>query len=201
MKIASLAVIAALVGTAVNAQERQVVVCTGSGVKPEVAFPAKMQASKMFSVIGVKLEWRRSGACIKEPSQAIVVTFSMMTPDDLRPGALAYALPFEGVHLEIFYDRIGEASYSDRAPILAHVLVHEIAHILEGTNRHSTGIMKARWNSADFARMRKPSLTFEPMDVLLIQRGLEGRAEQSTRTMASSITTEKVTDATVGGPR
>jgi hypothetical protein len=199
MKLASLAVIAALVGTAVNAQERQVVVCTGSGVKQEIAVPAKTQASKMFSAIGVKLQWRSSWACVKEPSQAIVVTFSMMTPNDLRPGALAYSLPFEGIHLKIFYDRICEASYSDRAPILAHVLVHEIAHILQGTNRHSTGVMKARWDAADFAKMRKSSLTFEPMDVLLIQRGLDSRAARNT--IGSSITTEKVTDAMAGGPR
>jgi hypothetical protein len=30
-------------------------------------------------------------------------------------------------------------------------LVHEISHVLQGTNRHSeTGVMKARWNQEDY---------------------------------------------------
>jgi len=38
--------------------------------------------------------------------------------------------------------------------VLAHVLVHEVTHILQGIPRHSeSGVMKAQWDSNDFAQM------------------------------------------------
>ncbi len=39
--------------------------------------------------------------------------------------------------------------------VLAHVLVHEITHILEGLNEHSQeGIIKARWTFQDYRRIQ-----------------------------------------------
>ena len=38
--------------------------------------------------------------------------------------------------------------------LLAHVLVHEITHVLEGVDRHTgQGVMKARWTEDDLALM------------------------------------------------
>ena len=63
--------------------------------------------------------------------------------------------------------------------LLAYVLVHEIAHILQGVARHSeTGIMKARWTAEDYQQMWLARFTFEPRDIWLIQRGLRSRAER-----------------------
>jgi hypothetical protein len=57
---------------------------------------------------------------------------------------------------------------------LAHVLAHEITHMLQGTDRHSdSGIMKARWNSEDYFEMLRTPLSFTEADVQLIRRGLE----------------------------
>jgi hypothetical protein len=66
-------------------------------------------------------------------------------PTNLRLGLLAYALPFEGTHIVVFYDR------EERSEELAwlrvyvrHVIAHEVTHILQGAIWHSeTGIMKA----------------------------------------------------------
>src|SRR5580698_9505171 len=52
---------------------------------------------------------------------------------------LAYALPYEGTHIVIFYDR-AQAAMPDPegvAQLLAHVLAHEVTHVLEGVSRHS----------------------------------------------------------------
>ena len=60
--------------------------------------------------------------------------------------------------------------------LLAHVLVHEIAHNLQRAERHSkTGIMKAEWTSGDYTQMAFKPLAFEPQDVLLIRLGLANR--------------------------
>jgi hypothetical protein len=60
--------------------------------------------------------------------------------------------------------------------VLAHVLVHELTHILQGFPRHSEGgVMKAHWDSGDFAQMTWKPLPFTEVDVDLIQRGLDVR--------------------------
>lgn len=64
---------------------------------------------------------------------------------------------------------------------MAHVLVHEITHMLQGTDWHSTtGIMKARWDQSDYFAMRSGPLPFSPEDVDLIREGIKARS----RTMA-----------------
>jgi hypothetical protein len=65
---------------------------------------------------------------------------------DFRPG------PYEGVHVTVLYDRVYQtAPDAARRPLLlAHVLVHEITHVLQGVEHHSeSGIMKAHWGPAD----------------------------------------------------
>ena len=136
---------------------------------------AKDQASKMFAQIGVRIEWRSAGRSL--PPDALVVEMLEQASPTRCAGALACAKPFEGVHIYVFYDRIrATVPGSMTSPLLAHVLVHEITHILQGSNRHSaSGIMKAQWDENDFARMPRKSLLFSPSDVLLIERGLEAR--------------------------
>lgn len=59
------------------------------------------------------------------------------------------------------------------APVLSHVLVHEITHILQGAARHSEkGVMKARWTSDDLVQMSRKPLGFEREDIDLIHAGM-----------------------------
>ncbi len=136
---------------------------------------AKDQASRMFAQIGIRIDWRSAGRSL--PPDALVVEMLPQASPKLCPGALACAKPFEGVHIYVFYDRL-RATVPDRmvSPLLAHVLVHEITHILQGLDRHSeSGIMKAQWDGNDYARMSRKPLPFSPVDVTLIERGLEAR--------------------------
>jgi hypothetical protein len=132
--------------------------------------PAKALASDMFSGIGVHLRWK-SGHPPHTEAGAIVIEFVTDAPAAFKPDALAYALLYEGVHIRILWDRI-EVSHSHA--ILAHVMVHEITHILQGVDRHSAeGIMKARWTPADFRAMLSRPLKFTDEDVELIYQGLD----------------------------
>jgi hypothetical protein len=57
---------------------------------------------------------------------------------------------------------------------VAHVLVHEITHVIEGVTRHSaSGIMKARWDTRDYFDMRRRPHAFAQEDVSLIYDGLK----------------------------
>ncbi len=187
MKATAMMTMAAVMGATAWASsvrpgaERKLTVCFDKGnpgQMAEMAGQAEPIASKMFVGIGVKLEWHSGQRfCQGNRGHGIVVSLSTNTPRTLLPGALAYALPFEGTHIEVFYDRINRVGPAVVTPLLAHVLVHEITHILQGTNIHSeSGIMKARWEPDDYLHMETKPLAFTERDVILILSGLDARA-------------------------
>ena len=147
---------------------------------------ATASASSLFLSAGVKLEWHAGlSFCQEQRDQAIMISLMTSTPRKFHPGALAYALPYEGVHIQVFYDRIAIADPGLLPFLLANVIVHEISHILQGTERHSdSGIMKAEWNSSDFTLMKSGQLRFTGLDVEMIQMGLAARG---TRRVAGTL--------------
>jgi len=84
-------------------------------------------------------------------------------------------------HIVIFYDRVQQAAHPDLIPcLLAHVLVHEITHILQGFSRHSDqGVMKASWDGSDYSAMAWKPLAFAREDIDLIHLGLAARAARA----------------------
>ena len=157
------------------ASEHSVTVCIEQPPEAAGLPSAEHRASQMFASIGVKLDWRLGHSC--PAGDGIRIGLSMQTAAKDFPGALAYAAPYEGVHVVVFYDRIKRSVSTDlRAAVLAHVLVHEITHILEGIDRHSeSGVMKAHWSEPDYAAMRNKPLPFADEDVQLIDSGLATR--------------------------
>jgi len=152
---------------------RKVTVCMEIGAGEDFGH-AKIMAAEMFARIGVTLEWHRPSRC---SSGGLRISLSNRTPEAVRPGALAYATPYEGTHIRVFWDRIqAGTSSSMAAALLAHVLVHEITHILQGCSHHSaTGMMKASWDSFDFRAMPRMALPFTGEDIELIYRGMAQR--------------------------
>jgi hypothetical protein len=144
-----------------------VVVCSGNEPAWNTG-SAKWRAARIFADIGVNLQWHSWRQC---PPGALQVSFSIGTPDELHPGALAYALPYEGTHIVVFLDRVAAVFPSYTSQVLAHVLAHEITHILQGCAHHSaTGLMKAHWAAADFRAMTYSTLPFAEEDLVLIRQ-------------------------------
>jgi hypothetical protein len=173
----AVAAASAYAGENVRERERVAVVCVYPGNELRVANDAQALASKIFARIGVRIEWHSSAPC---PSAAslIQITFSEETPGTQLRDAWAYALPYEGTHIVVFYDRIRRRNREGGPQqLLAYVMVHEITHILQGVNRHSaTGLMKAQWSHEDYFEMRRGRLGFAEGDMDLIYRGLDARA-------------------------
>jgi hypothetical protein len=156
----------------------KVPVCLESdGVDREVG-KAEILASSMFRRADVVLEWHGSArACRASGPRAIVVHLLENAPLDAGPQALARAYPFEGVRIDVFLDRIPSLRADPESVVLAHVLVHEITHILQDVTRHSeTGVMKAQWSSDDYRQMHFRPLPFTAEDIEVIHRGLAARA-------------------------
>jgi len=176
-----------------------------------VSSEARGLTSLMFEGVGVKIVWR-DGLVGCEPG-SIRIAFSEVTPPDLRPGALAYAMPYagfkaysaplasaslnEGFHICILYDRIQQIMGARlTARLLAHVLTHEITHVLQGLMRHSTeGIMKARWTQNDYAAMLCRQLVLTRDDIELLHIGIAVRAEVLNNAEKLAHKGEKVTAA------
>lgn len=172
-----------------------VYICDNNTVDPLIEEPAKALASDMFAKIGVNLHWR-NGQPSRGQAGAIVVEFVTDVPNTFKPGALAYALPFEGVHIRVFANRIND--HSSPRQVLAHVMVHEITHILQGEARHSAeGIMKARWTPEDLANMAVKPLSFAAGDVDLIYAGMDYR-EAHAKADSKTPDTRNGTAAAVG---
>jgi hypothetical protein len=184
MKILAVVAVAVVMEIGARADEVTVYVQGLSVVPAPVLSRAQALANEIFAGVGVKIDWRR-GQPTRSQSRSekpIVVEMITDTPTKLKPGALAFARPYEGVHIDVFYDRVGAATEPELTPnVLAHVLVHEITHILQGTCRHSdTGVMKARWTHTDYMEMGQKPLPFTEEDMQLIRSGWVVRATSGT---------------------
>jgi hypothetical protein len=154
---------------------QRLAVCIEDGKHAGVA-DAEAKASSLFLSAGVKLDWHSDLRDCKGRPDAMVVSFRAITPKAFHPGALAYAFPYEGVHIEVFYDRVAQADSALLPSLMANVIVHEITHILQGIDRHSpSGVMKAIWNSSDYTLMKRGLLRFTAMDVEMIRDGFAAR--------------------------
>ncbi len=101
-----------------------------------------------------------------------------------RKSALACAYPNEGVHIELFVDRLTENDHLGQSRYMGYVMAHEITHILQGVARHSdAGVMKAAWTLAENRQISFLQLGFDPEDIQLIQAGMEKRT--TARVLAS----------------
>ena len=139
---------------------------------------AEQMAVEMFATVGVRLQWRHHAPAVgpAPADMAVVVELIEGAPADQKPGVLAYAREYEGIHLTIFYDRVKALDPVWPTAVLAHVMVHEITHLLQGVCRHSeTGVMKPKFNRADVVAMRRATLGFAEEDRLFIDLGIARR--------------------------
>ena len=149
---------------------------TGQTMVPNlVRMAATDQATRMFAGIGVRVESKKHN--LQSRSEGIVIQVRFINDTPGHPGAMAFSNPFDPVPVvTVLYDQFlfaTERNRERRAALLAHVLVHEIGHLLTRTDGHSPeGVMKAHWSNADLTRMAYRPLPFLPSDVDMILRGL-----------------------------
>jgi hypothetical protein len=185
MKFMVMATMVAMLATgAWGAGREKVVVCMDNGDQWEVVNNAIRIVDRMFIPAGLMLEWRGEGRLCPDHSERIIrISLSTHSNPDSHPGAWAYALPYEGEHIVVFYGRLQRAHSGSVATLLAHIIAHEMTHILQGIPRHSeNGVMKAQWDQGDYARMKLHLLTFTETDLQLIRHGVAGYKDLRART-------------------
>jgi hypothetical protein len=117
--------------------------------------------------IGVRIEGHSNRRNCRSASSAIEISLSYDRPWNQFGKALACSLLWEATHILVFYDHLKHlAEPTQMSDLIAHVLVHEITHILQGIDRHSeAGIIKSKWTLADFRAMASEPLPFTLLDV------------------------------------
>jgi hypothetical protein len=168
----------ALLVMSLKAADRVVVyVENDRAVSQEVEWRAESIAKCMFARIGVSIEWRAGKR--GRHSEAIQATIVRHAPASARKtmlGCTEISARSSG-RIFVIADRLQlEDGREHRGSlILAHVLVHEITHALEGVSRHAdTGIMKANWTPGDYRQMAQ-MLAFAPADIEMIHYRLAHR--------------------------
>ena len=148
----------------------------------------EIQAAAMFREIGVEVQFRNDAVRANSANNAcgapIVVNLERNGAGARVPeNALAYALPYaaSGTAIHVLMDRVADRLNPNFEEVrLAHVLVHEITHVLEQIVRHSDdGIMKAHWDSNDYLRMKSHLLRLAAIDVELIHAGIANRMQHA----------------------
>jgi hypothetical protein len=141
---------------------------------------AEQLANVIFTKADVRIAWQNVGAqekrhtCSASQDRQINVRLGTGTPASFHPGALAFAQVDSGLFIQVFFDRIVQvATHNGEGRVLAHVLVHEITHVIEGGSRHSEkGMMMSKWSSFEIMQMNFKPLSFTPEDIQLIHLGL-----------------------------
>jgi hypothetical protein len=157
-------------------QHQPVQVCLNPGGNARIVYSAEAIASRIFAAIGVELRWQSDVRYCANEKAGVLISFEEPARDR-SSATLAYASPYGESHIVVYFTRLCETvSPQSVSVLLAHVMVHEIAHILQGVDQHSTeGIMKQRWTTRDLVDMRWHPLPFSADEVQLIQRGLQRR--------------------------
>jgi hypothetical protein len=171
--------ISASAGKLGNIDKPAVVVCIQSAAAgPWIVVQAERGAARIFESVGVRLDWHEGGRICKAPTADIFqIYLTTGAPLTVFPDALAWTRVGDGTrHIEVFFNRVVEMVEPRLVPaLLAHVLAHEITHILEGVSRHSSeGVMKPHWDADDYADMSIKPLPFAPEDAALIRNYFKG---------------------------
>ena len=146
------------------------------------------RARAMFAAIGIRMEWAhretwRHAELIKcDASRGVPIRVRLVGyVRGGKPDVMGVANPY-AVGEKIIVIRYDLVEAAESAPIrealMAHVLVHEITHVLQGIAHHDqTGIMEKHWSPSEIAEMPKIAMSFTPAGVELIQMGLKKLAE------------------------
>jgi hypothetical protein len=147
-----------------------------AGVPATVLTQAERQAAKIFDRAGMDVTWLNCSRSQSSPAEDDCNRFEWfghlalrIRPHSTRSQNEVFGVAFlsaegTGRYSDVFYDRARELHVDwnvGLADILGNVMAHELGHLLQGSNSHSsTGIMRAHWQGEELCRLARGSLGF-----------------------------------------
>lgn len=139
---------------------------------------AEEEATRVFRRAGIEVKWlnceaisapQESGACRQAEFPAHLHLRIVRKALRLKEGVLGISFlgaDGTGCQADLFYERMEELhsrSHASLASLLGHVAVHEVGHLLLGTNSHApSGIMHAQWTGEELINLAR--LYFSPSE-------------------------------------
>jgi hypothetical protein len=178
--------IATMMLAAGDAEQLQITVYDKAQLPRQVHTTVANEVRRILRVAGISLEWiagdpktpeasvmiyqsSRRGRELEDACGArrdIALDVLPVAPPALRSTVLGMAQPLArtGLNVRVFDDHVREASEREhRAPaiVLAHVIAHEIGHVLLRSNVHNRrGLMSEVWTKHEYEWMEKGILLF-----------------------------------------
>jgi len=152
-----------------------------AGIPSRSLLGAESEASRIFRQSGLELRWLNCplpAAVLENPADCATADFPhhlqlrvatrSLNLNEFTMGISYLSADGTGCCADVFYERARQIHESNNVPVaavLGHAIAHEIGHLLLGTNSHSaTGIMRARWQPAELARVSKGRLFFSTIE-------------------------------------
>ena len=102
----------------------------------------------------------------------------------LSRAALGYAntTPQGGDTAAIFYPQLDDLMAAIRPPasraqILGHAMAHEIGHLLSVTKHGPSGLMRGKWDEADYGRMARAEMLIAAAQATKMREHVKRRAD------------------------
>ena len=149
---------------------------------------AESTASRIFREAGLNVEWMNcvgvgnhgpASPCTKAayPNYLHIRIVSRARNLPAATFGIAYlSADGSGCYSSVFLEPITHLHASTGqgvGPVLGHVMAHEIAHLLLGTNSHAAdGIMRAQWQRDDLLSASKGELLFTPRESQVMRERL-----------------------------
>ena len=159
-----------------------VLVSDDAGVRPDVVGRAELEISRIYRYVGIDIAWTQNAP------DRILVIISRQSPGRLPVAETALGAAIatpedQGRTAYIFYDRVervtqtylhGSIERRDTYDVvmLAHVMAHELGHLLLPYGHSATGLMRADWNAKDLRLAADGRLNFTSEQAELIRGGL-----------------------------
>lgn len=166
-----------------------------TGLSDNTILKAEALAGQIFRKAGVETDWvhcptergqeDRFPGCRKPKTESDIILHVIpqsMENQRFSGDAFGFSLPASGgrpaQHAYVFFHRVQQTAIRSkgsshsvcREVLLAHVVAHEIGHLLLGPDQHSDrGIMKPRWKAEDLREMETGSLVFAAGQAKLIR--------------------------------
>jgi hypothetical protein len=148
-------------------------------------------ASAIFEEAGIAVSWAEgsagdhestaldfsangasNAACSSRRTGELHLALDLGPKTRVMTTTLGFALPCAkyGADASILVDRceaVMQNTLASFAKILGHAIAHEIGHVLLGSNEHSSvGLMRARWDKADWQRVAAAHIPIAPADAV-----------------------------------
>lgn len=196
-------VMSLLLGMTAQSAEVQVTVYDRAGLAGHVKTTTLRTAERILSRAGLEVQWRdgsldsEEAALITYPESPrkgreqeascaarrdIALEILPSAPAGLSKSVLGSAQPMarQGLNVRVFDERVRVTALAQNRPhavVLAHVIAHEIGHVLLRTNGHGrAGLMSQVWSNHEYARMTDGLLLFETDQARAMRRVVAGEA-------------------------